>query len=112
MPIDVLKIDKTFVRGLGQHQGDTEIVRLILALAHTLNLETIAEGVESQEHIVELVKLGCTLGQGYIFSPPVTSAEADELIRTATHFLQLAKKDLIKVADRTEGHLFEPLGSV
>jgi len=87
LPIDVLKIDKTFVRGLGQHQGDTEIVRLILALAHTLNLETIAEGVESQEHIAELIKLGCYIGQGYIFSPPVTSFEAEELIRTAPHFL-------------------------
>ena len=68
LPIDVLKIDKSFVRGLGQHQGDAEIVRLILALAHTLNLETIAEGVESREHIAELTKLGCYIGQGYIFT--------------------------------------------
>ncbi|MDR3482935.1 MAG: EAL domain-containing protein [Burkholderiaceae bacterium] len=87
LPIDVLKIDKSFVRGLGQHQGDAEIVRLILALAHTLNLETIAEGVESREHIAELTKLGCYIGQGYIFSPPVTAAAAELLIRTTSHFL-------------------------
>jgi EAL domain-containing protein (putative c-di-GMP-specific phosphodiesterase class I) len=87
LPIDVLKIDKSFVRGLGQHQGDAEIVRLILALAHTLNLETIAEGVESREHITELTKLGCFVGQGYIFSPPVAAAEAELLIRTASHIL-------------------------
>jgi len=87
LPIDVLKIDKSFVRGLGQHQGDAEIVRLILALAHTLNLETIAEGVESREHIEELTKLGCFIGQGYIFSPPVTAAAAELLIRTTSHFL-------------------------
>jgi diguanylate cyclase (GGDEF)-like protein len=87
LPIDALKIDKTFVRGLGQHLGDTEIVRLILALAHTLNLDTIAEGVETQEHIAELQALGCYLGQGYIFSPPVSAEEAEELIRTPWCFL-------------------------
>jgi diguanylate cyclase (GGDEF)-like protein/PAS domain S-box-containing protein len=87
LPIDVLKIDKTFVRGLGQNQGDTEIVRLILALAHTLNLDTIAEGVETQEHIVELKKLGCYMGQGYIFSSPVSTEEAEKLIRTSRRFL-------------------------
>ncbi|MFI4940510.1 MAG: EAL domain-containing protein, partial [Burkholderiales bacterium] len=59
----------------------------ILALAQTLNLDTIAEGVETQEHIAELQALGCELGQGYIFSPPVTAEEAEELIRTPWCFL-------------------------
>lgn len=86
LPIDVLKIDKTFVRSIGEHQGDTEIVRLILALAQTLNLETVAEGVESDAHIAELTKLGCYLGQGYIFSPPVTADVAEDMIRTSPHF--------------------------
>jgi diguanylate cyclase (GGDEF)-like protein/PAS domain S-box-containing protein len=88
LPIDVLKIDRAFVRGLGQHQGDTEIVRLILALARTLNLETVAEGVESPEHISELTKLGCYIGQGYLFSPPISAAKAEDLIRTAPQFLR------------------------
>jgi diguanylate cyclase (GGDEF)-like protein len=88
LPIDVLKIDRTFVRGLGQHQSDTEIVRLILALARTLNLETVAEGVESPEHISELTKLGCYIGQGYLFSPPISAAKAEDLIRTAPQFLR------------------------
>lgn len=87
LPVDVLKIDKSFVRGIGQHQEDNEIVRLILALAHTLNLETIAEGVESPEQIAELKKLGCFVGQGYIFSPPVNAAQAEELIRNAPKYL-------------------------
>jgi diguanylate cyclase (GGDEF)-like protein/PAS domain S-box-containing protein len=87
LPIDVLKIDKTFVRGIGQNPGNTEIVRLILALAHTLNLETIAEGVESEQHIAELTKLGCYLGQGYIFSQPVTASEAEDIIRSNPDFL-------------------------
>ncbi len=91
LPVDALKIDKSFVRGIGsQHatsQEDNEIVRLILALAHTLNLETIAEGVETPEQIAELKKLGCFVGQGFIFSRPVTSDEAEELIRNAPKYL-------------------------
>lgn len=87
LPIDVLKIDKAFVHGLGRNQGDAEIVRLILALAKTLNLETIAEGVESREHIVELKRLGCYLGQGYVFSPPITAEEAEMLLRSPRQFL-------------------------
>ncbi|HEX7644560.1 MAG TPA: EAL domain-containing protein [Burkholderiaceae bacterium] len=91
LPVDVLKIDKSFVRGIGSHPGmrqeDNEIVRLILALAQTLNLETIAEGVESPEQITELKKLGCFVGQGYIFSPPVTIEAAEELIRNAPKYL-------------------------
>ena len=91
LPVDVLKIDKSFVRGIGSHPGtrqeDNEIVRLILALAQTLNLETIAEGVETPEQIAELKKLGCFVGQGYIFSRPVTTEVAEELIRTAPKYL-------------------------
>ncbi len=87
LPIDVLKIDKAFVHGLGKNPSDAEIVRLILALAQTLNLETVAEGVESAEHINELKKMGCYLGQGYVFSPPMTASEAEDLVRTRRHFL-------------------------
>ncbi len=75
------------MRGIGAHQEDNEIIRLILALAHTLNLDTIAEGVETPEQIVELKKLGCFVGQGFIFSRPVTPEEAEELIRNAPKYL-------------------------
>lgn len=91
-PIDVLKIDKSFVRGLGENQGDAEIVRLIVALAHTLNLDTIAEGVETVQHIAELKKLGCYLGQGYVFSPPVSREKAEEFIRTSRCFLAASQE--------------------
>ena len=86
LPIDVLKIDKAFVHGLGNDSGDAEIVRLILALAQTLNLETVAEGVETPEHIAELKKMGCYLAQGYVFSAPISADEADELLRSARRF--------------------------
>jgi EAL domain-containing protein (putative c-di-GMP-specific phosphodiesterase class I) len=86
LPIDVLKIDKAFVQGLGKNRGDAEIVRLILALAKTLNLETVAEGVESIEQLLELKKLGCHLGQGYIFSAPITPDEAEAMLFASRQF--------------------------
>ena len=86
LPIDVLKIDKAFVNGLGRNQGDAEIVRLILALAKTLNLETVAEGVESIEQLLELKKLGCHLGQGYLFSPAITPQEAEAMLFASRQF--------------------------
>jgi diguanylate cyclase (GGDEF)-like protein/PAS domain S-box-containing protein len=87
LPIDVLKIDKAFVHGLGTNQGDAEIVRLVLALAQTLNLETVAEGVETQEHIAELKKMGCFLAQGFVFSPAVSAEEAEQLLCSSRRYL-------------------------
>ncbi|HJV87151.1 MAG TPA: EAL domain-containing protein [Noviherbaspirillum sp.] len=86
LPIDVLKIDKTFVQGLDKNPSDAEIVRLILALAQTLNLDTVAEGVETREDMLQLKKMGCYLAQGFAFSPPVPAQDAEELLRTSQHF--------------------------
>jgi diguanylate cyclase (GGDEF)-like protein/PAS domain S-box-containing protein len=87
LPIDVLKIDKAFVLGLGKNQSDAEIVRLILALARTLNLQTVAEGVETRQHVDELKKIGCYVGQGFFFSPPMTAEEAEALLDVSRNFL-------------------------
>jgi EAL domain-containing protein (putative c-di-GMP-specific phosphodiesterase class I) len=81
LPLDVLKVDQAFIRGLGGDSSDAEIVRLILALAQTLNLDTVAEGVESETQIAILRRLGCRLGQGYAFSPSVDAAGAERLLR-------------------------------
>ncbi len=86
LPIDVLKIDKTFVQGLDKNQSDVEIVRLILALAQMLNLDIVAEGVETREDMLKLRQMGCYLAQGYAFSPPVSADAAAELLRTSHHF--------------------------
>jgi diguanylate cyclase (GGDEF)-like protein/PAS domain S-box-containing protein len=86
LPIDVLKIDKTFVQDVSRNRGNSEIVRLILALARTLNLETVAEGVENHEDMTQLKKMGCYLAQGFAFSPPVSADSAGDLLRTARHF--------------------------
>jgi diguanylate cyclase (GGDEF)-like protein/PAS domain S-box-containing protein len=87
LPLDVLKIDQTFVRGLGTNDSDMEIMRLIMVLAQTLKLRTVAEGVETPQHIAELKKMGCDMGQGFVFSTPLSAEEAEKLIRTSHRFL-------------------------
>jgi diguanylate cyclase (GGDEF)-like protein len=67
-PVDTLKIDKTFVDGLGQDPDDTAIVRTVLTLAHSLGLQVTAEGLETIEQLRFLRALGCEHGQGYHFS--------------------------------------------
>src|SRR3546814_10515648 len=63
-----------------------EIMRLIMVLAQTLKLRTVAEGVETQQHIAELKRMGCDMGQGFIFSAPLPAEEAEKLIRTSHRF--------------------------
>ena len=79
-PIDTLKIDRAFIRPLEDGQQNGEIVRAVLALADTLNLEVVAEGIESVHQYHQLRVLSCRYGQGYLFSMPVTSADADVLL--------------------------------
>jgi len=73
-PVDVLKIDQSFVSGLGPDPEDSTIVAAIVNLADTLDLQAIAEGVETAEQLDRLRGLGCRLAQGYYFAEP---AEAD-----------------------------------
>jgi diguanylate cyclase (GGDEF)-like protein/PAS domain S-box-containing protein len=70
-PVDVLKVDRTFVDGLGPDPEDSAIVAAIVSLASTLELETVAEGVETPEQLDRLRALGCTAAQGFLFSRPV-----------------------------------------
>ena len=80
LPIDTVKIDKSFIDRLGSGHDDREIVRTIVELAHRLRLDVIAEGVEFPEQCQELQALGCERGQGYYFSRPVKTGAARELI--------------------------------
>ncbi|EJN29299.1 PAS domain S-box/diguanylate cyclase (GGDEF) domain-containing protein [Pseudomonas sp. GM78] len=70
-PIDVLKIDRTFVDGLPSGEQDAQIARAIIAMAHSLNLAVIAEGVETQEQLGFLREHGCDEVQGYLFGRPM-----------------------------------------
>ena len=74
-PVDVLKIDRAFVREMTVNADDASIVHGIIALAHSLRLKVVAEGVETTAQYGSLEKLGCDLVQGYLFSPPVPAAQ-------------------------------------
>ena len=79
-PVDYLKLDRSFVSGLGFNAGDEGIVRSVIELAHTLGLEAVAEGVESGEQLGLLREMGCDLVQGYYFWGALTAEEAGELL--------------------------------
>jgi len=74
-PISFLKIDRTFVNGLGGDEDDSAIVRATIALAHGLNLTVVAEGVETADQLEQLADLGCDHVQGYLFAKPIDPAE-------------------------------------
>jgi diguanylate cyclase (GGDEF)-like protein/PAS domain S-box-containing protein len=74
-PFDSVKIDQSFVRGIPASSDDCAIVEAIVAMAHSLELKVVAEGVETQEQSEFLRKLGCDQIQGYVFSKPIPSAE-------------------------------------
>ena len=75
LPIDVLKIDRSFVADIGTSRQAAALVRSIVKIGQALNLETVAEGVETEEQLDRLIRLGTKLGQGYLFARPL-SAEA------------------------------------
>ncbi len=78
-PVDSLKIDKSFVDGLGQNPEDTAIVRAVTMLADTLGVRVTAEGVERADQLARLKALGCELGQGYYFTRPMLATAVDAL---------------------------------
>ena len=82
LPIDYLKIDRTFVRDMNVDRNDAAIVRAIISMAQSLHLGTVAEGIETREHASQLLALGCSTGQGYFFSKPISAHETHELLRT------------------------------
>ena len=80
-PIDIIKIDKSFVAGVGRTDEESAMARAIIELAHNLGMETIAEGVERPEQVNAVRRLRCAYAQGYHFSPPLPAAELEELLR-------------------------------
>ncbi|MDQ8735715.1 EAL domain-containing protein [Paenibacillus sp. LHD-38] len=79
-PIDRLKIDRSFVRDIQQDPSDAEIVAAIIAMAHNLNIQVIAEGVETEEQMAFLRKHKCDEMQGYFWSPPVSSENIEQML--------------------------------
>jgi EAL domain-containing protein (putative c-di-GMP-specific phosphodiesterase class I) len=78
----VLKIDKSFTDGVGRNAHNAAIVRTIVALAGTLSLRAVAEGVEDADQHQALVRAGCELGQGFHFAEPASAESIERLVES------------------------------
>jgi EAL domain-containing protein (putative c-di-GMP-specific phosphodiesterase class I) len=79
-PVDALKIDRSFVATISEEDGNDVIVRSTVALAHSLGLPVIAEGIEDADQLRHLRGLGCEFGQGYLFSPALSAIDTRSLL--------------------------------
>jgi EAL domain-containing protein (putative c-di-GMP-specific phosphodiesterase class I) len=80
-PINILKVDRSFVGRVGATGENLEIVRAIVMLARSLGMEVVAEGVETAVQLAQMRAIGCEYGQGYFFSKPLDSEAATGLLR-------------------------------
>ncbi len=80
LPVDCLKIDRSFIDGLPGDQHDRSITEAIITLGNSLGLTIVAEGVETVEQWIALDELGCTVGQGFLWSPPIPASSFAPLI--------------------------------
>ncbi|MBD2482050.1 EAL domain-containing protein [Planktothrix sp. FACHB-1365] len=92
-PVDVLKIDRSFVSQMFLDENKRELVKVIVALAHSLGMDAIAEGIESQEQLYQLKSLECQYGQGYYFSQPLNPQEAERLLNQSSMAEKFYRQD-------------------
>jgi len=79
-PVDALKIDRSFIEGLSESKEKAEIVNAIITLAHSMNMYVVAEGVETEEQLNHITSLNCEYLQGFLFSKPLESKEAEGML--------------------------------
>ena len=80
-----MKIDRSFIKDIPHDEDDVAITQAVIAMAHSLNLKVIAEGVESEEHVTFLREHGCEEAQGYLFGAPMSAEDFTELITRTGH---------------------------
>jgi diguanylate cyclase (GGDEF)-like protein/PAS domain S-box-containing protein len=80
-PVDALKIDRSLVREMQTDRATSDIVELIITLAHKMSLRVIAEGIETSRQLERLLELGCEFGQGYYFSQPLEAKAVQQFVR-------------------------------
>ncbi len=83
LPVDTLKIDRSFVGRIDEAGEKAEIVESIIALSRSLDLEVIAEGIETERQLSRLRALRCDLGQGYLWAQPMPAGEIQSFVRSA-----------------------------
>lgn len=87
-PVDAVKLDRSFVAGVLDDEGDAAIVAAVISLAGTLGKLCIAEGIEEEQQVRSLLAMGCHSGQGYLFAPPLSAAAMSDLLARSTAFDQ------------------------
>jgi Amt family ammonium transporter len=87
LPFDALKVDRSFVDGLGTEAHDTAITEAIVAMSRALSLDVVAEGVENEHQAEELLRLDCLLAQGFHFSRAVPASEVSAMLRDGPRWL-------------------------
>ncbi len=93
MPIDILKIDRSFIDSMQLGVGPPSVVRGVIDLAHTLRLGTVAEGIETRTQLDALRRLRCDLGQGYLFSPPMQPRDVVRILESERDNLSMGPED-------------------
>jgi EAL domain-containing protein (putative c-di-GMP-specific phosphodiesterase class I) len=86
MPADILKIDRSFVAGMAPGSSDTALVAAAIAMGRALEMEVVAEGIETSDQATDLRELGCPRGQGYLFARPLPPEEIDTLLEADARF--------------------------
>jgi diguanylate cyclase (GGDEF)-like protein/PAS domain S-box-containing protein len=102
LPVDVLKIDKGFVRDLGQDVAKLPIVNAVIDMAKQLRLTTIAEGIEAPEQAVLLLQLGCDFGQGFLYSKPVSATACGTLLNELKREAPLTQTVLVRALSQSK----------
>jgi diguanylate cyclase (GGDEF)-like protein/PAS domain S-box-containing protein len=87
LPLDALKVDRSFIDGLGTEPRDTAVTEAIIAMAHALSLQVVGEGTETELQVTELTRLGCDIAQGYHFSRPLPAGEITRMLQRGPAWL-------------------------
>lgn len=87
LPINTIKIDRSFISRLTNHTSDDDMVKTIITLAHNLNIDVVAEGIENHCHVNILRQLNCEYGQGYLFAKPLFADQAKQLLENPQQLL-------------------------
>ena len=82
-PIDILKIDRSFVSSLGSRHDESALIRSVVQLAASMKLKTVAEGIERPEQLARVKELGCDYGQGFLLAKPMDPIRATRLVTDA-----------------------------
>jgi diguanylate cyclase (GGDEF)-like protein len=95
LPIDCLKIDRSFIANMASDPRDSAVVRAVVGIAQSMNLVVVAEGVERAEQAHELLRMGCVAGQGYLFYPPLAAADCHSLLQQLAR--DVPKRDTLQL---------------